>query len=223
MIQTENLRKIQDELQSLSGGKTRLLPISKTHPIETIRQAYDLGLRLFGENKVQEIVPKQEALPADIEWHLVGHLQSNKVKYIAPFVHLIHSIDSLKLLQEIDKQALKANRIINCLLQLHIAQEETKFGFSETELWELLQNQDLQNLSHIRITGLMGMASNTEDQAQIRKEFRSLSQLFEQAKRISLPNVEMKELSMGMSSDYRIAIEEGSTLIRVGSMIFGHR
>lgn len=202
----------------------QLIAVSKTKPVESIREAYDAGQRVFGENKVQELVPKYEALPKDIQWHLIGHLQSNKVKYIAPFVHLIHSIDSFKLLEEVNKQAVKANRTIACLLQLHIAEEETKFGFSEEEVTDLLASADLQMLNNIQISGLMGMATFTEDLEQIRREFRGLRALYERLKVSSLPaNVIMHHLSMGMSSDYRIAIEEGSTMIRVGTAIFGGR
>lgn len=202
----------------------QLIAVSKTKPVESIQEAYDAGQRVFGENKVQELVPKYEALPKDIQWHLIGHLQSNKVKYIAPFVHLIHSIDSFKLLEEVNKQAVKANRTIACLLQLHIAEEETKFGFSEEEVTDLLASADLQTLNNIQISGLMGMATFTEDLEQIRREFRGLRGLYERLKASSLPaNVTMHHLSMGMSSDYRIALEEGSTMIRVGTAIFGDR
>lgn len=202
----------------------QLIAVSKTKPVEAIQEAYDAGQRVFGENKVQELVPKYEALPKDIQWHLIGHLQSNKVKYIAPFVHLIHSIDSFKLLEEVNKQAVKADRTIACLLQLHIAEEETKFGFSEEEVTDLLASAELQKLGNIQIAGLMGMATFTEDLEQIRREFRGLRGLYERLKASSLPsNVMMRHLSMGMSSDYRIAIEEGSTMIRVGTAIFGDR
>ncbi|HEY9045227.1 MAG TPA: YggS family pyridoxal phosphate-dependent enzyme [Ohtaekwangia sp.] len=202
----------------------QLIAVSKTQPVESIREAYDAGQRVFGENKVQELAPKYEALPKDIQWHLIGHLQSNKVKYIASFVHLIHSIDSLKLLEEVNKQAIKVQRTIDCLLQLHIASEETKFGFSEEEVMEMLTSDAFKKLSNIRIIGLMGMATFTENQEQIRREFRGLKSFFEKLKTTALPStVMMKELSMGMSSDYKIAMEEGSTMIRVGTAIFGHR
>jgi PLP dependent protein len=202
----------------------QLIAVSKTKPIESIQEAYDAGQRVFGENKVQELVPKYEALPKDIQWHLIGHLQSNKVKYIVPFVHLIHSIDSFKLLEEVNKQAVKADRAVACLLQLHIAEEETKFGFSEEEVTYLLASAELQKLANIQIAGLMGMATFTEDLEQIRREFRGLRGLYERIKASSLPsNVMMRHLSMGMSSDYRIALEEGSTMIRVGTAIFGDR
>ncbi|MBL7856840.1 MAG: YggS family pyridoxal phosphate-dependent enzyme [Cyclobacteriaceae bacterium] len=202
----------------------KLIAVSKTHPAPLIQEAYDAGQRIFGENKVQELERKYQELPKDIEWHMIGHLQSNKVKYIAPFVALIHSVDSLKLLQEINKQGEKANRIIPCLLQIHIAEEETKFGFSDEEVLELLKDESLLKLHHIKIKGLMGMATFTSNTEQIRKEFKHLKTLYGKIKALSLPaTVEMSELSMGMSSDYGIAIEEGSTMIRVGSSIFGTR
>lgn len=209
--------------QSLPGN-CRLIAVSKTQPAGKIMEAYEAGQRIFGENKVQELTGKYEILPKDIQWHMIGHLQSNKVKYIAPFVHLIHSVDSFKLLQEINKQGNKVNRIINCLLQIHIAEEETKFGFSEAEALELIQSPALTALTHIKITGLMGMATLTENETQIRKEFRGLQGLSEKIKSLKKPShVEMRELSMGMSSDYKIAMEEGSTLVRIGTAIFGER
>lgn len=220
MIIKNNLEQI---LRTIPKGCT-LIAVSKTHPAETVLQAYEAGQRIFGENKVQELVAKYEALPKDIEWHLIGHLQSNKVKYVAPFVHLIHSIDSLKLLQEVDRQGSKNGRIIPCLLQVHIAQEETKFGFSPEEIEALLKSPELANLKSIQLVGLMGMASFTENHQQVRNEFKSLKTLFEKLKRQTLPaNVRMTELSMGMSGDYLTAIEEGSTMVRVGSAIFGNR
>ena len=219
-----NIRKnIEILTQSLPKG-CNLIAVSKTQPIEKIQEAYAAGQRLFGENKAQELSKKYEALPKDIQWHMIGHLQSNKVKYIAPFVHLIHSIDSLKLLQEIDKQGSKNNRIISCLLQLHIADEETKFGFSEDEVLTLIQSGELQKLSHVKIVGLMGMATLTPDSGKIKNEFHNLKRIFDKLKASTLPpNIEMKELSMGMSSDYTIAAEEGSTLVRIGTAIFGER
>jgi len=216
-------QNIQD-ITNLLPEQVTLVAVSKTKPVETLLEAYKAGQRHFGENKVQEMNEKQEALPADIHWHLIGHLQSNKVKFIAPYVHLIHSVDSLKLLQEIDKQAKKNQRIIDCLLQFHIAEEETKFGLSIQEAEELISSQAYAELNNVRIVGIMGMATFTEDQQQIRKEFRQLKQYFEHIKTnyfASFPY--FKEISMGMSSDYSIAIEEGSTLIRVGSSIFGGR
>jgi PLP dependent protein len=201
-----------------------LVAVSKTHPVETVLQAYQVGQRVFGENKVQELTAKYEALPKDIQWHLIGHLQTNKVKYIAPFVHLIHSIDSIKLLEEVNKQATKHNRIIDCLLQVYIASEETKFGFSPAEVRALVKEKNIEALAHIKITGLMGMASFTTNTDTVRSEFQSLKVLFDELKESVLPiNMEMKHLSMGMSGDYPLAIEEGSTMVRVGSSIFGQR
>ncbi|MCS6832948.1 MAG: YggS family pyridoxal phosphate-dependent enzyme [Flammeovirgaceae bacterium] len=217
----ENIEKIRKQLE---GTSCKLVAVTKTHPVELLMEAYQLGLKVFGENKVQEMVDKAEKLPKDIEWHLIGHLQTNKVKYIAPFVSLIHSVDSLKLLQEINKRAQQNNRIQDCLLQVFIAQEETKFGLSEEELYQLLESDILPTLQNVRIKGLMGMATNTDNQAQIRQEFRRLKQIFDKVKATYTgKNLEIKELSMGMSSDYPIALEEGSTIIRVGSAIFGHR
>lgn len=202
----------------------KLVAVSKTQPVERIMEAYDAGHRFFGENKVQELTEKHEALPKDIQWHMIGHLQTNKVKYIAPFVTLIHSVDSLKLLTEINKQASKCMRIIPCLLQVHIASEETKYGFSDDEVIHLLNSGEINSLANVRIVGLMGMATFTNDENTIRNEFKTLRKTFDTLKSVVLPvNVEMTELSMGMSSDYRIAIEEGSTIIRVGSAIFGER
>lgn len=213
---------IEKFTQTLPAG-CRLIAVSKTQPVEKITEAYATGQRLFGENKAQELTAKYEALPKDIEWHMIGHLQTNKVKYIAPFVHLIHSVDSLKLLTEIDKQAKKVSRTIRCLLQVHIAREETKFGFSESEVLDMLQSGQFQTLKNIQVCGLMGMATLTDDVAQIRNEFMELKTLFEKIKAVQIASVSMEELSMGMSSDYAIAIEEGSTLIRVGTAIFGER
>lgn len=213
---------IEKFTQTLPAG-CRLIAVSKTQPVEKITEAYAAGQRLFGENKAQELTTKYEALPKDIEWHMIGHLQTNKVKYIAPFVHLIHSVDSLKLLTEIDKQAKKVSRTIRCLLQVHIAREETKFGFSESEVLDMLQSGQFQTLKNIQVCGLMGMATLTDDVAQIRNEFKGLKTLFEKIKAVQIASVSMEELSMGMSSDYAIAIEEGSTLIRVGTAIFGER
>jgi pyridoxal phosphate enzyme (YggS family) len=208
----------------LSGKNCRLIAVSKTHPIEKIREAYDAGQRIFGENKVQELIAKQAALPTDIEWHMIGHLQSNKVKQLVPVVSLIHSVDSFKLLEEINKQAKKINRIVPCLLQVYIAKEETKFGFDENEVIGLIQSGKVAALDSVRVSGLMGMATFIDNKDQVRNEFRSLKKLFDQIAKMNLPsNMEMKELSMGMSQDYQIAIEEGSTLVRVGTAIFGSR
>ena len=201
-----------------------LVAISKTKPVEAILEAYSSGQRIFGENKVQEMCDKQLLLPTDIQWHIVGHLQSNKVKYIAPFVSLIHAVDSLKLLQEINKQAAKNNRIIDCLLQIYIAQEETKFGLNFEEAEQLLSSPAFQELKNVRIVGLMGMASNTDNKKQVRMEFRSLKNFFDKIKtQESRLETTYTILSMGMSSDYNIAIEEGSTMVRIGSSIFGER
>ena len=209
--------------QNLPSG-CKLIAVSKTKPVEKIIEAYQEGHRLFGENKVQELVPKHEALPKDIEWHMIGHLQSNKVKQIAPFITMIHSVDSVKLLEEINKQAIRATRRVDCLLQVHIAEEESKFGFSAEEVIQFIQSAGGASLKNVRVSGLMGMATLTENTEQIRKEFKGLKILFEKIKSTTLPdNIEMKELSMGMSGDYKIAVEEGSTMIRVGSAIFGER
>lgn len=216
-------KNIEILTQSLPAG-CNLIAVSKTQPVEKIKEAYDTGQRLFGENKAQELSKKYEELPKDIQWHMIGHLQSNKVKYIAPFVHLIHSVDSLKLLQEIDKQGSKNNRVISCLFQIHIADEETKFGFTEDEVNHIIQSGDIQTLSNIKIIGLMGMATLTSDSAKIKKEFHNLKLIFNRLRSLTLPgNIEMNELSMGMSSDYTIAAEEGSTLVRIGTAIFGER
>ncbi len=221
MTIAQNIADINTQLQ---GTQAHLIAVTKTKPISDLEQAYQAGCKVFGENKVQEMVSKWEVLPKDIQWHLIGHLQSNKVKYIAPFVSLIHSVDSFKLLQEINKQAVKNERVIDCLLQIYIAQEDTKFGLSEEEAIELLESPELKELQHIRLVGLMGMASNTDNQEQIRVEFKSLKQLFDRiASTYQLPNTAWKEISMGMSGDFLIAAEEGSTLVRVGSAIFGHR
>jgi PLP dependent protein len=217
-----NLASIKSQLKPFSA---RLIAVTKTHPVSVLEEAYMAGCKVFGENKVQEMVEKYEQLPKDIKWHLIGHLQTNKVKFIAPFVSLIHSIDSLKLLEEVNKQAQKNNRVIDCLLQIYIAQEDTKFGFSAAEAEALIGSNIFAMLKNVRIMGLMGMASNTDDNAQIQQEFRRLKQLFDKLKQqTDLPtNVSLTELSMGMSSDYPIALAEGSTLVRVGSAIFGVR
>ena len=215
---------IQEFKKKLSNSGCTLVAVSKTKPAEMILEAYEAGQLDFGENKVQELREKPGQLPENIRWHMIGHLQSNKVKYIAPFIHLIHAVDSLKLLEEINKQAQKHERIIDCLLQVHIAQEEHKFGFEEQELMQMFNSDEFKTLHNIRISGLMGMATYTDDHDQIRKEFRNLKNLFDRLKLdVQSPNVELQELSMGMSDDYTIAIEEGSTMIRVGSKIFGPR
>jgi len=201
----------------------KLIVVSKTQPVTSILEAYEAGQRAFGENKIQEMAEKFDILPKDIEWDMIGHLQSNKVKYMAHFVNLIHGVDSFKTLQEINKQALKNNRIINCLLEVKIASEETKFGLSFEEVVLLLTSEELKNLKNINIQGLMGMASFTENNEIIRNEFKSLKTFFDSLQKMKSFNVNPTILSMGMSGDYKIAIEEGSTMIRVGSAIFGSR
>jgi len=201
-----------------------LVAVSKTKPIDAILEKYNQGQRIFGENKVQELVAKYEGLPKDIEWHLIGHLQTNKVKYIAPFVSLIHSVDSLKLLKEVNKEAKKNNRVINCLLQFHIAQEETKYGLNLEEAKSLLESEEFIQMENVSVVGIMGMASFSDDENQVRDEFRILENTFSILKSHYFKfNDNFKEISMGMSGDYKIAIEEGSTMIRVGSLIFGNR
>lgn len=208
----------------LSGTGSRLVAVSKTKPNELILKAYDTGFKDFGENKTQDLVSKYEELPKDIRWHMIGHLQRNKVKYIAAFVHLIHAVDSFKLLKEINKQGAKINRTIPCLLQVHIGKESTKFGLDEEGLFALVDSPELGEMHNIKIKGLMGMATNTDDKGQIREEFRYLKSLFNRIKdQYQNPVIDMQELSMGMSGDYEIAVEEGSTIIRVGSAIFGQR
>jgi hypothetical protein len=215
---------LQAVKKSFLNPDCKLIAVSKTKPIEALKEAYDAGIRDFGENKVQEIQWKQLEMPEDTRWHMIGHLQSNKVKYIAPFIHLIHGVDSFKLLKEISKQGKKADRVISVLLQIHIAEEETKFGFDRAELNEMIADADFSALSHVKIVGLMGMATFTENQDQVHKEFRGLKGLFEELKSTVLPAfVQLEEVSMGMSGDYQIAQEEGSTMVRIGSSIFGAR
>ena len=213
-----NIEQYQQISRELLAASVTLVAVSKTKPVEDIKALYDIGQKDFGENYVQELVDKQAVLPNDIRWHFIGHLQSNKVKYIAPFVHLIHGVDSLKLLKEIDKQAAKNNRIIDCLLQVHIATEETKFGMDEQELKDTIEQ--LSSFPNVRVRGLMGMASFTDDQEKVRSEFRSLHNIFKQYVMNHQPSA---ILSMGMSGDYTIAIEEGSTMVRIGSLLFGAR
>jgi len=218
---TKNIEKLENELKPYQA---QLIAVSKTKPVSDIMEAYEQGFRDFGENKVQELSQKAETMPQDIQWHMIGHLQRNKVKYIAPFVYLIHSIDSLKLLQEVDKQGKRVGRRLQCLLQIHIAEESTKFGLSGEELIELLQSEALMKMDHIQISGLMGMATFTPNESQIRKEFKSLKVLFDKASEFNeQERIQIDILSMGMSNDYKIALEEGSTMIRVGSSIFGSR
>jgi pyridoxal phosphate enzyme (YggS family) len=216
-----NLEQVK---KSFQNPNCKLVAVSKTKPLSDLQAAYAAGIREFGENKVQEIQAKQPEMPADTRWHMIGHLQSNKIKYIAPFIHLIHGVDSFKLLVEIDKHGKKIDRPIPVLLQIHIATEESKFGFDRDELEAMLSSPEFNNLTHVQIQGLMGMASFTENQEQIRTEFRGLKQLYEDLKKRALPSfVNLQELSMGMSGDYIIAQEEGSTMVRIGSSIFGAR
>ena len=212
---------IQDNLKTIETtipNHVTLVAVSKTKPVEDLQEAYEAGIRDFGENKIQEMCDKYEVLPKDIRWHMIGHVQTNKVKYMAPFVHLIHGVDSLKLLKEINKQAEKNNRIIDVLLQQFIADEETKFGLDVEETRQIMQ-EEIQHLPHVRVVGLMGMATFTEDENQIRNEFKTLKSNFDFLKN-NFENITI--LSMGMSGDYQIAIEEGSTMVRIGSSIFGH-
>jgi pyridoxal phosphate enzyme (YggS family) len=217
----DNIKGLKKETEA---DKVILLAVSKTKPAAELQEAYDAGQRLFGENHVQELVEKYEQLPKDIEWHLIGHLQSNKVKYIAPFVSMIQSVDSLKLLQEINKQALKANRVIDCLLQIYIADEETKFGLGFDEAIELLRSEEFALLKNVRIRGLMGIATNTDNEKQIKEEYYELKTFFDGIK-VSYYRKDdsFSILSMGMSSDYKLAIEQGSNMVRLGSTIFGKR
>jgi len=214
----ENLEQIKAELPT----HVKLVAVSKTKPVEVLKEAYDAGQRVFGENKAQEMAAKHEALPKDIEWHFIGHMQTNKVKYIAPFVSLIHSVDSEKVLHEINKQAAKNNRVINCLLQFHIAEESTKFGLNMEEASILVKSKE--NYKNIRFAGVMGMATFTDNKEQIRREFNQLYLFFQTLKKEFFPHDELfKEISMGMSGDYKIAIDEGSTMVRIGTSIFGKR
>ena len=219
--------KIAEALQNITSelpAGVRLIAVSKTYPAEIIQEAYGAGQRLFGENKAQELRDKYALLPKDIEWHFIGHLQTNKIKYIIDFVSLIHSIDSIKLLSEINKEAKKAGRVVNCLLQFHVAKEETKYGMDMDEAVQLLTSEEYASMEYVKITGVMGMATYTEDTDVIHKEFHSLKSMFNELKeKYFAEKDDFQEISMGMSSDYRIAVEEGSTLIRVGSLIFGER
>lgn len=216
----ENLNSVRATLKE----GVELVAVSKYHPVEELQEAYDAGQRVFGESHVQEMVAKHEVLPQDIRWHFIGHLQTNKVKYMAGFVSLIHSVDSLKLLKEIDKQARKVGRRIDVLLQLHVAEEETKFGFSFDEVLAMLDGEEWRTMEGVRIVGLMAMATNTDDEGQIASEFEAVRGLFDVVKsRFFSEEPSFREISMGMSGDYLIAQEHGSTLVRVGSMIFGER
>ncbi|MFY7740730.1 MAG: YggS family pyridoxal phosphate-dependent enzyme [Flavobacterium sp.] len=215
----QNLLNIQSQLPE----NVTLVAVSKTKPVADLMEAYNAGQRVFGENYVQELVEKHEALPKDIQWHFIGHLQSRKVKLIAPFVNLIHGVDSLKLLHEINKEAIKNNRVIDCLLQIFIAEEESKFGLDEKELTEILSSEEFKKLKNIRIIGLMGMATFTENHNQIKKEFQNLKNIFDNSRQLKTTNCQLNTISMGMSGDYQLAIECGSTMVRIGSSIFGTR
>jgi pyridoxal phosphate enzyme (YggS family) len=215
----DNLLKIKSVLPE----HVTLVAVSKTKPVSDLMEAYNAGQRIFGENKIQEMTEKWEQMPKDIQWHMIGHIQTNKVKFMAPYVSLIHGVDSLKLLEEINKQALKNDRIIDCLLQIHIAEEETKFGLNELELNEILSSESFKNLNNIKIVGLMGMATFTNNKNQIQKEFEQLKVVYDTKKSLSIVNCQLSILSMGMSGDYQLAIECGSTMVRIGSSIFGGR
>ena len=216
----ENLYTLKNQIP----GHVTLVAVSKTKPDEMILEAFQAGQVDFGENKVQDLVAKQERLPDDIRWHMIGHLQSNKVKYLASFVYMIHGVDSMKLLKVIDKEAVKTERIIDCLFQVHIAREEAKFGFSRDELLQVVQSESFRDMNHIRIRGVMGMATYTENSAQIREEFRHLKRIFEELKTsVFSGEASFDQLSFGMSGDYQLAVEEGSTMVRIGSLIFGPR
>ena len=217
---------IKNNLQTIKNNlpeHVTLVAVSKTKPVSDLQEAYDAGQRIFGENKIQEMADKFEVLPKDIEWHMIGHVQTNKVKYMAPFVSLIHGCESFKLLKEINKQAKKHDRTINCLLQIKIAKEDTKFGMHPDNASTLLQSEELKALENICITGVMGMATFTDDTNQVEEEFKTLKQTFEDLKDLNTNNCDLKTISMGMSGDYKLAIENGSTMVRVGSSIFGSR
>lgn len=215
----ENLLKIKSSLPE----NVTLVAVSKTKPVADLMEAYNAGQRIFGENKIQEMTEKWQQMPKDIEWHMIGHVQSNKVKYMIPYVKLIHGVDSLKLLKEINRQAVRWRKQINCLLQIHIAEEETKFGLDENELADLLGSEEFKDMSNIKIIGLMGMATFTDNQEQIKREFQYLKSIFDQHKKLKTENCQLNTLSMGMSGDYQLAIECGSNMVRIGSSIFGGR
>ncbi len=212
----QNLNQIKSQLPEF----VTLVAVSKTKPVVDLMEAYDAGQRIFGENKIQEMTEKWEQMPKDIHWHMIGHVQTNKVKYMAEYVDLIHGVDSLKLLEEINKQAKKHNRVIDCLLQIHIAEEETKFGLDEKELNEILASKEFKSFENVKVVGLMGMATFTDNQNQIKKEFQNLKTIYDKLETL---NLRLKVLSMGMSGDYKLAIECGSTMVRIGSSIFGNR
>jgi pyridoxal phosphate enzyme (YggS family) len=215
----QNLNQIKSQLPE----HVTLVAVSKTKPVEDLMEAYQAGQRIFGENKIQEMTEKWQQMPKDIEWHMIGHVQSNKVKYMVQYVKLIHGVDSLKLLKEINRQAVRWRKNINCLLQIHIANEETKFGLNENELQEIVNSDEFKAMSNIKVIGLMGMASFTENQEQIKTEFDYLKSLFDKFQEVKTPNFELQTLSMGMSGDYQLAIDCGSTMVRIGSSIFGTR
>ncbi len=215
----DNLHTIKSSLPS----HVTLVSVSKTKPVSDLMEAYDAGQRIFGENKIQEMTEKWQQMPKDIEWHMIGHVQSNKVKYMVPYVKLIHGVDSMKLLKEINRHAVRWRKNIKCLLQIHIAEEETKFGLDEKELDELLHSDEFKSFENIKIVGLMGMATFTENQEQVKREFNHLKSIFENCKSLESLNLKLETLSMGMSGDYSIAIECGSTMVRIGSSIFGGR
>ena len=216
---SQNLLQIKSQLPN----HVTLVAVSKTKPVADLMEAYNASQRIFGENKIQEMTEKWEQMPKDIQWHMIGHVQSNKVKFMAEYVSLIHGVDSLKLLQEINKQALKHNRIIDCLLQIFIANEETKFGLDEKELVELVSSNEFKELQNIRIVGLMGMATFTDNHKQIKEEFQHLKEIFDNSNKLETLNLKLETLSMGMSGDYKLAMECGSTMVRIGSSIFGVR
>ncbi|WP_396175856.1 YggS family pyridoxal phosphate-dependent enzyme [Flavobacterium sp.] len=215
----DNLLKIKSQLPE----NVTLVAVSKTKPVEDLMEAYHAGQRIFGENKIQEMTEKWQQMPKDIEWHMIGHVQSNKVKYMVPYVKLIHGVDSLKLLKEINRQAVRWRKSINCLLQIHIAEEETKFGLDEKELEELLNSDEFKEMKNINVIGLMGMATFTDNEEQIKKEFQYLKTIFDKVSKLKTDNCQLNTLSMGMSGDYQLAIECGSTMVRIGSSIFGGR
>ncbi len=218
-----DIKAYNDIRKYLHQFNAKLVAVSKTKSPKEILELYRAGQRAFGENYVKELADKYEHLPKDMEWHFIGHLQTNKIKYIASFIHTVQSVDSLKLLQEIDKQAKKNNRTTNCLLQIHVAKEQTKFGLSFDEARQVLLYEELKGLKNVKITGLMGMASLTDDETQIRKEFHSIKTFFDEMNNLLSHTSPLVTLSMGMSSDYKIALEEGSTMVRIGSLIFGER
>ena len=219
-----DIQKNIAEIKNSLPAKTRLVAVSKFHGVDKVMEAYDSGHKIFGESRVQELIEKQPHLPEDIEWHFIGRLQRNKVRFITPFISCIHSVDSERLLRQIERQAARVDRVIPCLLQMHIAEEDTKTGFSEEECWKLLESNKWREYKHIQLSGVMGMATFTDDEAVVRKEFAKLQAFFNKVKEhFFADGPHFKEVSMGMSSDYKIAVEEGSTIIRVGSNIFGER